>query len=522
MTVLDRISGFADDLVAWRHDFHAHPELGFEEERTAGVRRREARLLGVAGASRRRPDRRRRRARRGATATVAASGCAPTWTPCRSRRRPSLPTARRRRARCTPAAMTGTPRCCSARRATSPRRATSTAPRCSSSSRPRRGSAAPARCSTTGCSSASPATRSTACTTGRTGRAARSRCGPAPRWRRRDFFDIRIKGQGAHGAHPDQSRDPIVIAMTLGQAMQTIVSRNADPLKAMVVSITQIHAGSAYNVIPDDGASRRHDTHLRRGDARACRDPHPRACGRDRGGLRRDDRGRHPRYLLRSPQPRRPDRGAPRSRRPSSSARDNVETGVAPKMGSEDFADMLQAVPGAYVWLGRHAGAGPAQPGLSLRRRDPAARRGASRPSRREALGRRLGRLKRTATACRAVAPGVRRRIDGRSKARPKSRPVSGSPVQGSMQRNGAPGFVHSARCRKPSGSTTIAEPPGAWKRTERLETSFKTSAPASNISGFQGQDAAGEGRPPEARAQQPLGGDVRNSPHLGRSKRSR
>jgi metal-dependent amidase/aminoacylase/carboxypeptidase family protein len=44
-----------------------------------------------------------------------------------------------------------------------------------------------------------------------------------------DFFDIRIAGRGAHGAQPHESNDPGVIAMTLGQAMQTIVSRNAIP-----------------------------------------------------------------------------------------------------------------------------------------------------------------------------------------------------------------------------------------------------------------------------------------------------
>ncbi|MFL5233564.1 MAG: amidohydrolase, partial [Microvirga sp.] len=48
MTVLDRISGFADDLVAWRHDFHAHPEIGFEEERTAAIVAEKLASWGVA------------------------------------------------------------------------------------------------------------------------------------------------------------------------------------------------------------------------------------------------------------------------------------------------------------------------------------------------------------------------------------------------------------------------------------------------------------------------------------------
>ena len=44
-----------------------------------------------------------------------------------------------------------------------------------------------------------------------------------------DFFDITISGYGAHGAMPERSKDPVVIAMALGQALQTIVSRNVEP-----------------------------------------------------------------------------------------------------------------------------------------------------------------------------------------------------------------------------------------------------------------------------------------------------
>ena len=110
----------------------------------------------------------------------------------------------------------------------------------------------------------------------------------------------------------------------------------------------------------------------------------------------------------------------------------------------------------------------------------------------------------------------------GARKSSPEKPSVSGSPVQGSMQRNGAPGFVHSARCRKPSGSTTIAEPPGASKRTERLETSFRTSAPASNISGFRGKTRPAKGarlRPGRSSPSAVTSGTAASS---GRSKRSR
>ena len=64
------------------------------------------------------------------------------------------------------------------------------------------------------------------------------------------FFDIDILGVGAHGAFPDDSVDPVVIAGELIGAMQSVVSRNVKPAKPAVLSITQVHAGDAYNVIP--------------------------------------------------------------------------------------------------------------------------------------------------------------------------------------------------------------------------------------------------------------------------------
>ena len=64
------------------------------------------------------------------------------------------------------------------------------------------------------------------------------------------FFDIEIQGTGAHGAHPDHSVDPVIVAAELVGALQTLVSRNVKPSNPAVVSVTQVHAGDAYNVIP--------------------------------------------------------------------------------------------------------------------------------------------------------------------------------------------------------------------------------------------------------------------------------
>ncbi|MEZ5599013.1 MAG: M20 aminoacylase family protein [Pseudomonadales bacterium] len=65
------------------------------------------------------------------------------------------------------------------------------------------------------------------------------------------FFDIDIDGVGGHGAFPDLAVDPVVIAAELVTALQSVVSRSVPPTQAAVLSVTRLHAGDAYNVIPD-------------------------------------------------------------------------------------------------------------------------------------------------------------------------------------------------------------------------------------------------------------------------------
>ena len=65
-----------------------------------------------------------------------------------------------------------------------------------------------------------------------------------------DMFDIEITGKGGHAAMPDRSIDPMPVMAALIQGLQSIVSRNLDPVDAAVVSVTRVQAGDAYNVIP--------------------------------------------------------------------------------------------------------------------------------------------------------------------------------------------------------------------------------------------------------------------------------
>ncbi len=65
------------------------------------------------------------------------------------------------------------------------------------------------------------------------------------------YFDIAVTGRGAHGARPEAGIDPVIAASHIAIALQTIVSRNVRPIDTAVVSVTQIHGGDAYNVIPE-------------------------------------------------------------------------------------------------------------------------------------------------------------------------------------------------------------------------------------------------------------------------------
>jgi hippurate hydrolase len=188
---------------------------------------------------------------------------------------------------------------------------------------------------------------------------------PGPAMAGADFFDITITGYGAHGAMPERSKDPVVIAMTLGQAMQSIVSRNVDPLQAAVLSITQIHAGSAYNVIPGEaklcGTVRAFDDGVR---ALIRERMHKLAAGIAAAFDVEITVDMRDGFSVLVNQQEQSDYVAEVAR--SVVGADNVITRAQPKMGSEDFADMLQTVPGAYFWLGHHGDVPVHNPGFVL------------------------------------------------------------------------------------------------------------------------------------------------------------
>lgn len=166
-----------------------------------------------------------------------------------------------------------------------------------------------------------------------------------------DTFEIELTGKGCHAAMPERGADPVVAAAQLILALQTIPARRLSPLDSAVISITQLNAGEAINVIPE--------TAVLRGTVR-CLQPHvrdtverliaefveqvPPAFG-VRGQLR---------YKQGYPVTENHPQAAEVARQVAIRAvgEAQVHWGQPPSMASEDFAFMLQARPGAYLWLG--------------------------------------------------------------------------------------------------------------------------------------------------------------------------
>lgn len=172
-----------------------------------------------------------------------------------------------------------------------------------------------------------------------------------------DFFDITVKAAGSHAAMPHQSIDPIVIASSLVQQLQSIVSRNVPPTKPLVLSVTQIHAGAAYNVIPSDctvsGTLRYLDDELAETVRTRMRD----LCDGIAKGYGIDvtlERRNVFDVLIN-------DESLSKVLLDVSAevvGTDNIEVKPEVVTGSEDFADMLRVVPGAYCTVG-HEGTLP-------------------------------------------------------------------------------------------------------------------------------------------------------------------
>jgi len=170
-------------------------------------------------------------------------------------------------------------------------------------------------------------------------------------------FEVVVRGHGCHAAMPHQGVDSIVTASHLVQALQTVVSRTLHPCDAAVVSTTQIHAGEAWNIIPEEV--------LLRGTIRTFKpevqDTVERAIERLCSGVAAAHGAQISVHF--------DHRYPPTVNSPAEAAfcqevarevcgEEQVLTDIQPSMGAEDFAYMLREKPGCYVWLGNGPGTG--------------------------------------------------------------------------------------------------------------------------------------------------------------------
>src|SRR5574343_1601929 len=170
-------------------------------------------------------------------------------------------------------------------------------------------------------------------------------------------LEIRVRGHGCHAAMPHQGVDAIVTGAQLVQALQTVVSRNLHPCDAAVGSVTQFHAGEAWNVIPEEvvlrGTIRSFKPEVQETVERAIE----RLCS---GIAAANGAQISVHFDHRYPATVNSVNEANFCREVAAEVfgGERVLTDVLPSMGAEDFAYMLREKPGCYVWLGNGPGTG--------------------------------------------------------------------------------------------------------------------------------------------------------------------
>ncbi len=180
-----------------------------------------------------------------------------------------------------------------------------------------------------------------------------------------DMFEIRIEGVGGHAAMPNTTLDPMPVMAALIQALQTIASRNLDPIDGAVVSVTTVHGGDAHNVLPTavvlTGTVRTLREEVRDMiEARMGRMVEHIAAAF--GATGRLDYGRHYPVTVNHAQ----ETVHAAQAAIAVAGADRVRDDMPPTLGGEDFSFMLNAVPGALIKIGNGPGAGLHNPGYDF------------------------------------------------------------------------------------------------------------------------------------------------------------
>jgi len=176
-----------------------------------------------------------------------------------------------------------------------------------------------------------------------------------------DRFTVTIEGKGGHGAYPQDCIDPIVTAAHVITALQTVASRSVDPLQSLVVSVCTVKAGEAFNVIPQTaallGTVRTLSPEVRDLAEARIRAIIENVCAAFGARAQVEYSRGYPVTV----------NDAARTEFVASVAKDvagesAVDTTIRPEMGAEDFSFMLEKRPGAYVFLGNGDTAGVHHP----------------------------------------------------------------------------------------------------------------------------------------------------------------
>ncbi len=176
-----------------------------------------------------------------------------------------------------------------------------------------------------------------------------------------DTFSIEIEGKGAHAAMPHNGIDPILVGANMVQALQSIASRTIDPLGSVVVSVTTFHGGDAFNVIPQTvkltGTVRTLSADIRDIAEKRLREIVENTAAvygaqakvhYDRGYPTTDNHSKQTDFAVEVAR--------------EVVGHDRVEPNTPPLMGGEDFSFMLNACPGAYIFVGQGDTAGVHHP----------------------------------------------------------------------------------------------------------------------------------------------------------------
>lgn len=171
-----------------------------------------------------------------------------------------------------------------------------------------------------------------------------------------DIFEIKITGKGAHAAAPHVGSDTIVTATQVVSALQTIASRNINPLDSLVVSVTQIHSGDTWNVLPQEAVIRG-TVRTFRGEVQDLAEKRIHEIAH--GVAQTFNATANIHYERRYPATVNHSDATELAIKAAATivGSDKVHTEVEPSMGAEDFSFMLQVKPGAYIWLGAGKGA---------------------------------------------------------------------------------------------------------------------------------------------------------------------